>query len=450
MMVAAGLVLLVIGIHRPVVILLDGIPQQTVTSSLSVRGILRDAGLNPGELDQVSPGLDQWVGWNAVVRVERARQFQVWLTPGGLSQPFQTPDRIAENVLLQVGLRIFPGDRVALNGQFLSPGKPLPPMPVYVLQVLRAEPLRVEVGRKEQEIYTAAFTADQGLWQAGVRLLSLDAVDTPLNSPVAPGMVIHVRQAVPFQIQMGSGQVQALTSADRTGAALVNAGVSLQGLDYSVPAEDQPLPPDRKIRVVRVREEVQLQQTRLPFQSEVMQDPETDLDQTRVIQPGLPGIKVTRVRVRYEDGVETSRQTEGEWVAQAPRDEKIGKGTRVASYTLDTPDGPIQYWRAVQVYATSYSPCESGQGKCYTGTSLGLPVRRGVIAVTKTWYRLFAGLQVYIPGYGKAVIADIGAGIPGQRWIDLGFTDADFEAWHQNVTLYFLLPAPANIPLEIP
>jgi len=55
-----------------------------------------------------------------------------------------------------------------------------------------------------------------------------------------------------------------------------------------------------------------------------------------------------------------------------------------------------------------------------------------------------------VPGYGAGVIADVGGGIPGKYWIDLGFTDEDFEPWHQNTILYFLTPAPAIVPWILP
>jgi 3D (Asp-Asp-Asp) domain-containing protein len=170
-----------------------------------------------------------------------------------------------------------------------------------------------------------------------------------------------------------------------------------------------------------------------------------------VIDAGQVGIELTRLRVRYEDGLEVEKNTEAQWTASQPRNRKVGYGTKVVVRSLDTPDGKIQYWRAITVYATAYSPCGLGNvAKCYYGTSSGLPVQRGVIAVIYKWYLLMGGQPVYVPGYGKAVIADVGGGIPGKNWIDLGFTDADLEEWHQNVTLYFLTPVPVNIPWLLP
>jgi 3D (Asp-Asp-Asp) domain-containing protein len=52
------------------------------------------------------------------------------------------------------------------------------------------------------------------------------------------------------------------------------------------------------------------------------------------------------------------------------------------------------------------------------------------------------GQSVYIAGYGIATIEDVGGGIPGRHWIDLGYTDAEIISWNRWVTVYFLMPAP--------
>jgi hypothetical protein len=43
-------------------------------------------------------------------------------------------------------------------------------------------------------------------------------------------------------------------------------------------------------------------------------------------------------------------------------------------------------------------------------------------------------------------IADTGGGIPGRKWIDLGYEDDDYVSWHNWVTVYFLTPVPEYIP----
>ncbi|NIR65798.1 MAG: hypothetical protein GWN00_25280, partial [Aliifodinibius sp.] len=98
-------------------------------------------------------------------------------------------------------------------------------------------------------------------------------------------------------------------------------------------------------------------------------------------------------------------------IIKSPQPTIIGYGTQTSIKEASTPDGVIQYWRAVTVYATSYSPCRLGvEDYCSSTTASGATLRKGVIGVTRNWYNYMQGQQVYVPGYGYATIEDIGAG----------------------------------------
>jgi 3D (Asp-Asp-Asp) domain-containing protein len=94
------------------------------------------------------------------------------------------------------------------------------------------------------------------------------------------------------------------------------------------------------------------------------------------------------------------------------------------------------------MYATSYHPSEVGDT-----TASGLPLKMGVAAVDTSVIPLFT--QMYVPGYGQVIAADIGGGVVG-RWIDLGYSDSDYVPWHSWVTVYLLWPPPNNIVWIIP
>jgi hypothetical protein len=106
------------------------------------------------------------------------------------------------------------------------------------------------------------------------------------------------------------------------------------------------------------------------------------------------------------------------------------------------------------MYATVYSPCASGTGGCSYGTASGARAGQGIVAVDYSIYSYLAGMQVYIPGYGLATIGDTGGGpiiesalgVPRTRWIDLGFNEGEMRNMTGWVTVYFLAPAPAEIP----
>jgi hypothetical protein len=48
---------------------------------------------------------------------------------------------------------------------------------------------------------------------------------------------------------------------------------------------------------------------------------------------------------------------------------------------------------------------------------------------------------LYVPGYGKSIAADTGGGVKG-KFVDLGFSDDDYESWHWWTDVYLLTPVP--------
>lgn len=449
-LIALGAWLVWLGLLRPVTVIVDGQALAHTTRRLTAGDILHEMGLPPSADDRLNPPAGAPVGWRAVIRMDRSRTVQLWRLPAEEPVTFQSTARIPGNILAQQGVKLYPGDRVLFNGENLDEGTPLRLDEHYDLQFIPAAGLILHENGQARLLFSGEGTLGAALWEAGIRLDPADRLDPPPGTPLSDGLEARLTRAVEFTILIGGQSLAARSAASTVGEALAEASAALQGLDYSQPAEDSPLPAGGQVRVVRAAEQVLLEQKLTPYGRTVIQDAETELDQTRVVTPGRSGVQVVRTRVRFEDGVERARAVDSEWTASEPQDEVIGTGTKVVVRSLDTPGGPVEYWRAITVYATSYSPCNSGTEKCYSGTSYGLPVQRGVIGVTRAWYNLLAGQRVYVPGYGSAVIADVGGGIPGRRWIDLGFSDADFEAWHQTVTLYFLTPIPDNIPWSLP
>src|SRR5574339_478597 len=108
---------------------------------------------------------------------------------------------------------------------------------------------------------------------------------------------------------------------------------------------------------------------------------EVPLDQTQILQPGEPGLSVQRIRIRYQDGEEISRLTENETVVRPPKTRLLGFGTKIEIKKAVVDGREIEYWRAVQMYATSYSPCRSGGDGCHTGTSSGQSLRKGMVGL---------------------------------------------------------------------
>jgi uncharacterized protein YabE (DUF348 family) len=347
-------------------------------------------------------------------------------------------------LLIAAGMAFSPEDRVFVNGLPAAHNSTLAD-DAATIQVHHSVPITLVIEGQETVFNSSAPTVGQALAERGMSLRANDYLNPPADTPILGPMTINYRPASEVEIISGGESHRAITSAATVGEALAQAGIPLQGMDYSIPAETDKLPGDGRIRVVRVNESIALIQKSIPFNVEVQLTADLELDQQELLQAGEPGLAVTRTRIRYEDGQEVSQETDAESLVRPAKDRIVGAGTKIVIRTLDTPDGPIEYYRAVQVYATSYSPCRLGVPWCGYGTAGGLKAQKGVIGVIRSWWRYMNGDPVYVPGYGRAVISDIGAGIDGRYWIDLAYGDDDYVPWHSWTTLYFLTPVPPTI-----
>jgi uncharacterized protein YabE (DUF348 family) len=350
-------------------------------------------------------------------------------------------------ILARAGVTLSPADKIHFNGVDLPADFSLPSGGPYTLQIRRAHTLTLVTPDGQTSFQTTAANVGQALAGTGLHLYAADAIEPALETPVKADITVTYRPARELVVSADGQTVTVKSSALTVGQALASAGVPLLGLDKSLPAESDPLPADGQVKIIRVSEVVSLVEKSIPFAKKFEYSADLAVGAQKVLQAGEPGLMVSRVRVRYENDVEVERVTEAETLVRQPKDSVVSLGTQVTVQTLDVPGGQIQYWRAVQIYATSYSPCRSGTSKCSSGTASGIPVKHGVVAMTRGLYNQLAGSQVYVPGYGVGVIGDVGGGFPdGRLWIDLGYSDEDWQNWGGMVTVYFLAPAPASIP----
>lgn len=341
-------------------------------------------------------------------------------------------DLVPAHMLESAAITYSASDRALVNGLSVPLDRPIQSNANFVMQLRRAVPVTVIAPNGQITISTAAFTVGEALREAGVASLGArDKVEPPMETFIASGMIINVTPARPMTVTSGGRSVTVYASASTVGAAAAEAGIPLMGLDRSAPGENEAFPGDGQIRIVRVTESTVSAYKGIPNETQLIVTTELEPPLQDVLEPGAIGLSFERTRIRYEDGVEVSRHVESATVVREPQ-------TRIVRSS---------YWAAKQMYATSYSPCRSGGSACISGTSSGMTVQRGVVAMYYEWYLALGGARVFIPGYGIAVIGDVGGGFPDRRpWIDLGFSDNDYEEWSGWVTVYFLAPAPIEIP----
>lgn len=449
----------------PLVVEADGRRHELRTHAATVGEALRRAGFDLYPEDRVLPGPDTPLQPGVVVRVLRARPVE--LHADGTTHQLRTHATTIGELLAEVGVGIGLADEVWLRGRLARLDTPLwgddtsasrevsyrggprsslgamavdPP----VVALRRATSLTLNDGGAITTLRTTLDTIGQALEEHGVNLFVGDEVTPGLQERVTPGLTVAIARSVPVEIEVDGHLLRTRTLAADVAGALGQEGIALLGRDRTEPALSTRLSAGIKIRVVRVREELVVEFNPIPFQTEWVADPEVEIDNIRVVREGQVGLTKRRYRVLYENDEEIERSLEDVWAAQAPITKTMAYGTKIVIRTLETPAGTIEYWRKMRVYTTSYKPASCGKPKDhprYGYTRLGLKLKKGIVAVDPTVIPLRTSM--YVPGYGLARAGDTGGGVKG-KFVDLGFSDDDYESWHWWTDIYLLTPVPTS------
>ena len=179
----------------------------------------------------------------------------------------------------------------------------------------------------------------------------------------------------------------------------------------------------------KLQEETEILQKKVVYQD----DPETEAGEEKILAEGKDGKETKIFKITYDkEGQEYQRELVSAETTPSV-DKKILRGTKIVWKTLDTPDGQIQYWKKMRVYATHYDSHCPG---CDEWTATGMRAGKGVIAVDPKVIPLRS--KIYIPEYGMAVAGDTGGAIKGNI-IDLGFDDARTAGWSARFIDIYLL-----------
>jgi uncharacterized protein YabE (DUF348 family) len=431
------------------------------THQSSVAAVLREVAVELGPEDIVSPALASPVQDGDVIRVLRARRATVFAD--GQVRHLQTHAGSVEDLLREVDLQLNSRDWLTLNGEQATLDTPLYGMgqtlrsvssrgqdrllpsasnaPIE-LSVHRAIPIRVDDDGELRLIHTTHQSVGMALLAEDIALFLGDEISPALDASVSPDMEVVIGRSHPVKIASDGKLIRTRTQATTVGQVLAQEGVTLVGLDYTLPPEDAPLPESEPIRVVRARRAFVVEEESIPYETVWLPDPELDLDHQRLEQEGQEGVHRWRYDMLYENGLEVVRNLEDEWIAREPTNKAIAYGTKITVRELETPDGTFEYWRRIKMLATSYTAATCGKTPdhpLYGITRLGWQMRHGIVAVDPSVIGLRS--QVYVPGYGEGVAGDTGGGVRGQH-IDLGYDEDNLVFWYKWVDVYVLTPIP--------
>lgn len=259
------------------------------------------------------------------------------------------------------------------------------------------------------------------LQQRGIRFSPEDAVEPSLGTPLANGMHVSYRRAVPITLRMHGNPQTVTTSALTVGALLAQRNVTLNTGDYVLPREDREIKAGDTVRVVHVSRWVDRKREIAKPTIEHRLSLNLPPLASKTIAHGSPAVREKLVQyTRYDD----QRHIDAKVIASHvihPGKPKIVLSGIVAydRYARLAQRGAKEVVRlaneAFDMLATAYDPHCYG---CSGTTAIGLPAGFGIVAVDPRIIPL--GTRLYIEGYGPALAGDTGGAIKGYR-IDLGF-----------------------------
>ena len=457
---------------QPITVRIDDHTYQLRVHRLTVDAVLRELGLTLQPEDIITPPIGTQLEPNQTIVIELARP--VMLKVDGRDLEWLTHQKTVAGLLSEAKIVTNSQDKILANGVPAAMETPLPTARVEAvvgqdvdaaslvlmdrtsrgvvtsarpesvsLEIRRAIPITLSDGGVSSTFFTAQPTVGEALAEQRLIIYEEDKITPGLDTGLSPGMRIYIQRSVPVTVEVDGYIFETRTLRETVSEVLAQEGIALMGQDYSRSALNQPVSANDNIEVVRVREIFEIEQDLIPFETSWIPDSDLALDRQEIRQPGVTGVIKTRTRIRTENGQEVWREIEDEWLDQEPSDRVIAYGTQITIRTLETDNGPIEYWRKIPMLATPYSAATSGKTSDhprYGITRSGLPAGFGVVAVDPKVIPLMTDL--YIPGYGRAVAGDTGGLIHGKR-IDLGF---DYDQPLPNIyewrEVYVLTPVP--------
>jgi uncharacterized protein YabE (DUF348 family) len=449
-----------------VYVTVDGVTETVRTHRHTTGALLLDLGLDIKPQDRVTPGPGARILSNMQLGIERARPLRV--IADGREVQTAAQGRLGQSVreaLAEAGILVDLYDRVSVGGVLLALDESLPLAETEIapttydrgyawesytvepleMRVQRAIPIEVDDGGLPFIIRTTAETVGEALRQAEITLYLGDRVQPSLGSQVSSGLRVMIRRSIPIHLQADGHMLRTRTQGRTVADALTEMKIGLSGSDVVTPSLATELYDNVQIAILRVRNEIDIEEEIIPFETIFQPDANIAIDTQQVVAPGAPGINRQRYHVRIENDQEAERKLQDSWVAQEAAQRVIAYGQRIEPQTYTAPDGTtFTYWRKMRMYATSYSAATAGVSPSapnYGRTRTGDIMRSGIVAVDPRVVSLRS--QVYVAGYGVGDALDTGSGVLG-RHIDLGYDDDKLVHWARWVDVYVLWPPPPS------
>ena len=251
---------------------ITGETTQINTKASTVRDLLTEQNIRLSRDDAISEALDSRLRAGMIITINRARD--VLLSVNGEGRTLRTPFDNPYDMLQQQGITPRPQDDVRVNG-IAVPVRQLLLWsdPVTQIDVRQAKTVTINDAGDTQTLQTTAETVGDALFEADITLYLTDLVTPDLDTPLTQNTQVTIQRAKPIFIETDGITLETRVQGATVGDALAETGISLAGLDYSIPPESQRIEAGMTITILRVTEEIVSDTEPIPYETFYQADP---------------------------------------------------------------------------------------------------------------------------------------------------------------------------------
>lgn len=299
-------------------------------------------------------------------------------------------------------------------------------------------------GSSSVQIKTADTNVGKILSKQGIVLNEGDELNYALSDDIHSNAIIEIYRAVGVDINYMGENKSYRTAKNTVGEVLDEFGITVDANDTVVPSLDSAVSDGTQIEVkINDYHTVTVQQE-IAYDSCEYENAALASGERVVTQQGKNGVVEYEYNIKYENGIEVSRDMVRETKLSDPVSEVIEYGPEQTWQLGAVPAStPSRYSRVEVFKATAYDASPADNGIWAGKTSTGMPLVYGVVAVDPKVIPY--GTKMYIESvdgqykYGYAIAGDCGGAIKGKR-VDLFFDSRStcYSFGRRDVKIYFL------------
>lgn len=301
-----------------------------------------------------------------------------------------------------------------------------------------------DAGKAPVTVKTASTDVGKVLSRQGIVLNDGDKLNISLNDNITQDTYIEIYRAMPVNVTVNGKTTEYQTTKKIVSDILKELGIEIGSEDSVSPRLTDAVESGGEIVITSAAPQNVTVQEEIAYNTQEVENTSLAAGTRQVVQEGKTGVKEITYSIKYEDGIEVSREIVNEIVLSQPQDEIIEYSPEEEFEVGKIPANPPTNYTRMEIFeATAYDSSVADNGPWAGVTSTGMQMGYGVIAVDPTVIPY--GTRMYIESvdgkykYGYAIAGDCGGAIKGKK-VDLFYwsrTDC-LNFGRRDVKIYFL------------